>query len=268
MSLSSQKIQTFQKKVLDFYKKEGRDLPWRKTKNPYHILVSELMLQQTQANRVVGKYQLFIKQFPTAKVLSLASNKEVLTLWQGLGYNRRALYLKKAATIIAKTRFPNTEEGLVALPGVGSYTARAILSFAYNKPAVFIETNIRTAFIYHFFPHRKKVSDKELMPCIKASLYHANPRVWYWALMDYGTWLKKNAPNQNKKSRHYIKQSPFFGSQRELRGLIIKNLTVHKKRTLQHFTQSLPAPSQKVQQVLSDLVKEGLVVEKRGSFSL
>lgn len=145
----------FQKKIYDYYKKEKRLLPWRTTTNPYKILVSELMLQQTQSVRVVEKYKQFIKTFPSAVSLSNASTKEVVSLWQGLGYNRRALYLYRTAQIVTnelKGKFPHTVEDLQKLPGVGPYTAAAIMAFSYNQPTVVIETNIRAVFIHFFFP--------------------------------------------------------------------------------------------------------------------
>lgn len=266
--MKKEKIQKFQKTVWGFYTKEGRVLPWRKTKNSYHILVSEIMLQQTQVDRVIPKYQAFIKKFPNVKKLANASQKEVLTIWQGLGYNRRALNLWKSAKIISKNSFPKKEEDLITLPGIGSYTARAVLAFAYNKPVVLLETNIQAVFIYHFFKHTNKVADKELLPLIEKSLDQQNPREWYWALMDYGSYLKKRFPNPSKKSAHYTKQTKFKGSRRELRGKIVRVLSKEKGIREKKLISLLERPKKEVGEVIGALLSEGLIKRKEGIYSL
>lgn len=209
-----------------FYKKEGRGhLPWRSTHDPYKILVSEIMLQQTQVARVVGYYERWIKKFPTAKALAKAKLSEVLKEWQGLGYNRRAKYLHEAAKIIAKEGFTGQK-----LPGVGLYTQGAVMAFAFNKPAVFIETNIRTVFFYHCgklnFPQNATVSDSELLPLVEEALKKSKmqPREFYAALMDYGSYLKSAGVRTNSKSKHYTKQSKFEGSAREKRAAKLRKL--------------------------------------------
>jgi A/G-specific adenine glycosylase len=183
------------------------------------------MLQQTQATRVVPKYEAFLRHFSTARALAEAPLGDVLRAWQGLGYNRRAKYLHEAAKsvmIYHSGRIPRSYEDLRALPGVGDYTARAVRAFAFNEPEVFIETNIRAVFIHHFFPKKKKVSDKELLPYMVASLDRKNPRRWYSALMDYGSYLKQTMPNPSRRSAHHVRQSKFKGSDREIRGAILK----------------------------------------------
>lgn len=220
----------FQKIVLDYYKEKGRhDLPWRKTHDPYKILVSEIMLQQTQVDRVIPKYNIFIKKFPSIRVLAQASRAEILTLWSGLGYNRRALYLKSCAeSIVTKHNgvFPKNRRELESLPGIGPYTAVAILVFAYNISDVCIETNIRTVFLHHFFRKNTTIiHDSEIFPLIKKTLDHDNPRDWYYALMDYGVYLKQKMGNLNKKSFSYAKQKDFKTSDRFIRGKILKLLT-------------------------------------------
>ena len=183
------------------------------------------MLQQTQVDRVVPYYKAFLKKFPNVKVLASAPLSDVLHLWQGLGYNRRAKMLHSAAKEIVNAhngRFPKTYEDLIMLPGVGEYTAKAIRTFSYNEPEVFIETNIRTVFIYHFFSRAKNITDATLLPFIEQTLDRKNPREWYAALMDYGTHLKKEHPNPSRKSAHHTTQKPFKGSDREIRGAILK----------------------------------------------
>lgn len=219
----------FQKIVLDFYHAHGRHgLLWRKTADPYKILVSEIMLQQTQVDRVVPKYTAFLKKFPTTTSLAKASVAEVLTLWSGLGYNRRALNLKKAAESIFflnNGKFPKTHKELLALPGIGPYTASAVMAFAYNEKSYCIETNIRTVFIYHFFNKETAVSDQDIQIMLEKTLLEKDFRIWYWALMDYGAYLKKTIGNVSKLSKTYVKQKPFKTSDRYIRGQILKSLT-------------------------------------------
>ena len=202
-------------------------MPWRETVDPYRILVSEIMLQQTQVGRVEEKYPQFIRAFPNFKALDRAQLAKVYGVWQGMGYNRRALALKKIANIVVNDyncALPQTHEELCALPGIGKATASSIMAFAFNLPAVFVETNIRTVFIHFFFKKRKQVADEEILPLVEQSLYKKNPRVWYWALMDYGTMLKKSGEDKNIRSKHYKKQSRFEGSRRQIRGKILKIL--------------------------------------------
>ena len=263
----------FQKKILDFYAASGRhSLPWRQTSDPYRILVSEVMLQQTQVERVIPKYEAFLKAFPDVFSLAKASISSVLGLWVGLGYNRRALYLKRTAEAIVERYggiFPQTEKELRELPGIGAYSASAICAFAYNQSVVCIETNIRRVFIHEFFPTQEEVSDKELLPHIEKSVYHENPRTWYWALMDYGSHLKKLGVNPNKRSVHYAKQSTFTGSVREVRGAIIRLCTVGSTTTSTVFSQYKKEDSARIQKALDSLVKDGMVaISKAGKITL
>lgn len=258
MILSDKQIKQFQSAVWKNYHDNGRSFPWRKTKNPYEILVSELMLQQTQTERVVPKYESWLKQFPTAESLAEASLANVLTAWSGLGYNRRAKFLQNACKEIVTRfsgKFPKTAEELETLPGVGPYTARAVCAFAFNKPETVIETNIRSVFIFTFFNQKKtetdlgsaqkdtktdnktsqsakktndssgiKVPDSEILPLIEQTVDTENPREWYYALMDYGAELKKKVVNPSRRSSGYTKQSKFEGSLRQARGAILRQL--------------------------------------------
>lgn len=205
-----------------------RDMPWRVDTRPYYVLVSELMLQQTQVDRVIPKFEAFVVAFPDVPALAVADLAQVLTLWQGLGYNRRAKYLHDAAKMIMTDfagEFPATYAELLQLPGVGTNTAGAIMNYAYNVPTIFIETNIRTVYFHHFFTDGDKVNDSELMPLIEQTLDHDTPREFFWALMDYGNWLKKQGAGRITQSHHYKKQAPLKGSVREVRGQIITRLT-------------------------------------------
>ena len=235
-------ISLFQKKIYTYYREYKRTLPWRKTINPYRILVSEVMLQQTQSSRVIPKYKAFLEAFPNARALAEAPVHDVLSLWQGLGYNRRALLLKRTAEDIItkhKGRFPKTHNELVALPGIGPYTASALMAFAYNTPTVMIETNIRAVFIHFFFPKSKKVPDAKLLPLIEKYMDRENPREWYNALMDYGSMLKATVPNPSRKSKHHTKQSKFNGSMRQVRGAIIRLYTENPKMSQSRLVASL-----------------------------
>lgn len=258
-------LRSFKRLIYDYYRKHGRSLPWRDTRNPYHILVSELMLQQTQVNRVIEKYREFTARFPDTAALANAPLRSILKLWQGLGYNRRALALKQIALAVVsqhRGKVPASFDDLLKLPGVGKATASAILAFAFNQPVVFIETNIRTVFIHFFFPGQDEVSDEEIIPLVTKTLDAANPREWYYALMDYGTFLKKSIVNPGRKSRHYQKQSPFDGSNRQVRGRILRYLTREHKSTQEVLAQQLGLAPGRVHSALLELVKEGMITRK------
>ena len=205
-----------------------RDMPWRIDTRPYYVLVSELMLQQTQVNRVVPKFLAFIEAFPDEKRLAAAKLSEVIQYWQGLGYNTRAKYLHDSAKMIAHDfdgKFPDQEADILKLPGVGPGTAGAIRAYSFNQPSIFVETNVRTVYIHHFFADDFAVDDKQIIEKLKQTIDHDNPRLFYQNLMDYGTWLKANGIKNNARSRHYKKQSKLQGSLREMRGEIIRRLS-------------------------------------------
>ena len=269
---SKGQVREFQAVVWNHYRKHGRhDLPWRHTMDPYRIAVSEVMLQQTQVSRVIPKYRAFLNQFPNTKRLADADLATVLRLWQGLGYNRRAKMLWQCANMVSQQRagrWPRTETDLRALPGIGVYTARAILVFAYRQPVVLLETNIRTVYLYHFFPDCPSVSDRALSEVVELALDMKNAQAWYWALMDYGTYLKRQVGNQNHRSRSYSAQSPFRGSDREIRGAIVRLLTQHDNVALTSLCVDLPFTAERIQNQLRALVTEGLVVIHNDSVRL
>jgi A/G-specific adenine glycosylase len=218
-------------------------------------MVSEIMLQQTQAARVIPKYQEFLTLFPTVQSLAAASLADVLKAWSGLGYNRRAKFLWQAAGQIKNT-FPDTLDDLVALPGVGVNTAGAILAYSFNQPVVFIETNIRSVYIHHFFEDRRDVHDTEILPIVKVTLDKEHPREWYWALMDYGVYIKNTVGNTSRNSKHYTKQSTFAGSKRQIRGQIIRLLT---ERPVSDEEIRNIISDTRLDEVLNDLTKEQLI---------
>jgi A/G-specific adenine glycosylase len=258
---SGEAIRVFQKIIHAHYRESGRKFPWRKNINPYKILISEVMLQQTQTERVLGKYSLFLRRFPDFPSLAGAPFREVLRMWQGLGYNRRALALKTLADIVMKEydgKLPAREGELIRLPGIGKYSASAIAAFAYNRPSVFIETNIRRVFIHFFFRDREKIGDTLIMPLIARTLDTANPREWYYALMDYGTMLKDKTPNPNRRSAHYRRQTPFHGSDRQVRGRILRALT-ERGLSKEALTGELQIEPARVGRCLEQLLSEGFL---------
>ena len=260
-------VAEFQSMMLDFYHKEGRTFPWRETRDPYAILVSELMLQQTQTERVVPKYLAWLETFPTAADLAAAPVPQVLAAWSGLGYNRRAGYLQSACRQVVEEwggAFPRTAGELETLPGVGSYTARAVATFAFGQPEVFIETNIRSVYLFFFFSDQEKVSDSQLMPLIQATVYHQDPRRWYYALMDYGARLKKSTANPNRQSRHYSRQSRFEGSLRQARGAIVRSLSRggNTPLSLEEMARLEGLPLERIQAAAERLVAEGMVCHR------
>lgn len=266
--MHANKIAKFKREVWGYYRSYKRDLPWRRTRDPYKILVSEVMLQQTQVERVLAKYRAFLRKFPTVHALRKAPLSRVLRAWQGLGYNRRALMLKKTAEAVVreyKGRLPREPELLRELPGVGAASAGAVAAFAFGNATPFVETNIRRAFIHYFFPKKQKVSDKEVLELAERALDRKNPREWHWALMDYGSYLGRHygsRDNPNKKSSSYHKQPPFRGSNRELRGKIIRFLIGKGAATDSAVARHVVRSLTRVQRVLSELEKEGFILRK------
>lgn len=235
-----------------------RDMPWRRETRPYYVLVSELMLQQTQVDRVVPKFLAFIEAFPDEKSLADASLADVLKLWQGLGYNRRAKFLHEAAKRVVEVgEFPQNESGLTSLPGVGKNTAGAILAYAFNVSALYIETNVRAVYIHHYFYDHDTVDDSAIREVLEQTIDRDHTREFYWALMDYGSWLKKQGMKPSR-SRHYKKQSPLKGSVREVRGQIIAALAVGEmdEVTLREYL----CADERFVPALDGLVSDGLVM--------
>jgi A/G-specific adenine glycosylase len=270
-SIPPDTIKSFRRIIRQYYKHSGRDLPWRNTQNPYHILISEVMLQQTPVERVLEKYAMFLSVFPDFLSLANAPLKKLLSVWQGLGYNRRALALQRIAQEVItkhKGRLPESEEILVTMPGIGKATASALTAFALNAPSVFIETNIRRVFIHCFFRDREGITDAEILPLIEMSLDTSNPRHWYYALMDYGAMLKKQVKNPNRKSAHYQKQPSFHGSFRQIRGMILKEILSKTSVSETVLAKKLTVSPDKIRQALSQLQKEGFIRKQGRRFAI
>jgi len=263
-------IPAFRQMVLSHYEQYGRDMAWRNTMDPYQILVSEIMLQQTQVERVTTKFPEFICAFPDFASLAAAPLANVLTVWQGLGYNRRAIALQKCAIRVMNEYdgvLPADVDILATFPGIGRATASSIAAFAFNVPVVFIETNIRRVFIHFFFTDTDTVSDAEILPLVEQALYRNNPRVWYWALMDLGTALKKTVPNPNRRSVHYTQQSPFEGSDRKIRGTLLKLLLKYQFLEEEEIIGCVAEDPHRVQRMLGALEEEGFIKRRNNGFA-
>ncbi len=268
--MDPKEIKKFQQTVWNFYKKNKRDFPWRQTTDPYNILVSEIMLQQTQAPRVIAYYNAWIKKFPNVKKLAKATFSQIYPYWQGLGYNRRALALQKLAQEVVKNhsgKLPEDFGQLQQLPGIGPYTARAVSIFSFNRPITCLETNIRRVFIHHFFPEAEVVSDEEILPLLELALPAKRSREWHWALMDYGAFLKSSVPNPNRRHKNYSVQSKFEGSLRQIRGGILKELGSGPK-TAAELVNSIKRKPEAVDGVLKTLEKEGFINNRNNRYHL
>lgn len=269
--LTPSRIRTFQKKIHGYYRTHGRDLPWRKTRNPYRILVSEVMLQQTQVDRVIEKYKEFIAAFPDFTSLANARTATLLKIWSGLGYNRRALALQSLAKQVMAEhtgRLPSDPETLITLPGIGKYTAGAVAAFAFNKPVVFMDTNIRRVFIHEFFQDEKNIRDDNVYPLVEKTLDKKNPRSWYNALMDYGSMLKQQLANPNRRSAHYVRQGPFENSNRQVRGRILKLLLKKSPLNALQIVRQSGMDAERVNTNLMRLYDEGFIRKKGGKFTV
>lgn len=259
----------FQLFIQDQGQKLYRDMPWRSDTRPYYVLVSEIMLQQTQVERVIPKFLNFINTFPSEGDLAKADLSQVLICWQGLGYNRRAKFLQQAVQRIEiefANKWPESKADLMRLPGVGPNTAGAIRAYAFNQPELFIETNIRTVYIHHFFPKYDTVTDKDIRPLLEETISQDRPREFYWALMDYGHHLKLQGIRNNAQSHHYKKQSKLEGSVRQIRGQILSVLA--KESLSAAALEQQVTLDERFDVALSALLKEGLVTFDQGIFSL
>jgi A/G-specific adenine glycosylase len=265
------RVADFRRAVLSHYAREGRDLPWRAPCGEYGILVSEIMLQQTQVARVLGKWGPFIERFPGFAELADAPLAEVLKEWIGLGYNRRAKALHECARIVARDHggaLPRGADALEELPGIGRYTARAISCFAHGEPEVFIETNIRAAVIHSFFPGSELVRDSEIEEVLELALDREDPKTWYYALMDYGATLKALIANPGRRAAAYRPQSPFKGSAREARGAALRELAIRSPASAPLLAERSGISYERMLLALESLVSEGFVTEDGGGYRL
>lgn len=259
--------------VTDYYARNARILPWRvpdteRRFDPYKILISEMMLQQTQVPRVIPKYISFLSEFPSVQDLANARLADVLIQWSGLGYNRRARFLHEAAKMVVDRwggTIPDGIDRLVKLPGVGYNTAAAISVYTYNRPEVFVETNIRTVYIHHFFDDQAGVADNAITLLLAQTIQGQDPRTFYWALMDYGAYLKRAVGNKAKQSKQYTKQSKFEGSTRQLRGKVLRLLA---ERSLSSGQLKAEVQDDRLGSVLEVLCGEGLISKSAQLYTL
>ncbi len=264
--MEPQVIHQFQETIWDYFRSHARDLPWRQEPfDAYHILVSEIMLQQTQVSRVTEKYRQFLEQFPTIESLAIAPLAEVLIMWSGLGYNRRARYLHEAAKQLAPNKQPWTLIDLEACKGIGYNTAAAVITYSYNQAIPFVETNIRTVLIHYFLPGQEAVDDRTLMDIMTAVLDYEHPREFMWAMMDYGSHLKATVGNVSRQSKLYTKQSVFQGSARQVRGEVLRQLASGPKTEKELQTA---VTDDRLLVILQKLESEGLISRQGNGFVL
>lgn len=263
MKLSKKQITSFQQKIFLWWSIHKRDLPWRRTHDPYRIMVSEVMLQQTQVLRVIPKYAEFIETFPTVFDLAISSPAQVLRVWKGMGYNRRALYLYKAANVIINEYrgiFPKSEQELAKLPGLGTYTARAILVFAYKQEVPLVDTNIRQIITHFFFndePQKESVIEEAARKLVPAG------KSWQWhqALMDYAA-LELRNKQINKYTNKQMNKIPFRESNRFYRGRIIDRLResdIAQKKLIKELEKQYTKPAVFFRPIIAGLLKDGLI---------
>ena len=267
--VSAAAVRRFREAVWRHYRMHGRSFPWRDTRDPYEILVSEIMLQQTQTNRVREYFTRFLERFPSFASLARARSGSVIRQWQGLGYNRRALALHRLARVVVGEYggvLPTDRDALRALPGIGLYTAVAVRAFVWNEPETVVETNIRSAVIYFFFPERTGVSEQEIAAIVQATVDRRSPREWYYALMDYGVWAKSERRDIIRRWADYRPQSRFRGSDRELRGAAIRYLVKKRSCSKREMERILGGAVVRVRKILNALVREGFIELRAGKF--
>ena len=255
-------VAAFRDRVWALYARHGRsELPWRHTRDPYAVLVSEVMLQQTQVARVLSKYPLWLDEFPTFDALAVAPLDAVLVAWQGLGYNRRALNLKRAAeTVSAELGGVLTPEfDLRSLPGVGAATAAGVAVFAFDRPAPYLETNVRAVYLHEFFADREGVPDRDILPLIESTLDRDRPREWFYALLDYGYWLKRSVPNPSRRSAHHTRQSRFEGSRRQKRSRLLRGVMAAPGVSAEELAAGLELTPCETIELLEELASEGFL---------
>lgn len=269
---NQQQLDQFKQTVWSQGRAQWRDLPWRNIDDAYAVLVSEVMLQQTQVARVLDYWPRFLSLFPTLDALAAADTALVLEQWQGLGYNRRALALKRCAEICSDTYdgiLPSTYDELIALPGIGKATAAGVRAFAYQQPGIYLETNVRTVFLHELFADQEGISDKDIEPLVDLTCSEDDPRGWYYALLDYGAYLKQTLPNPSRRSKHYTKQSKFEGSRRQKRAEVVRIVLASEEEGITFgdvaheldafeikHKRNPPAPDL-LESILADLVEEG-----------
>lgn len=276
-TFSDEAIKQMVDHVLDSRKDLYRDFAWRRTQDPYEVLVSEVMLQQTQTQRVIRYFERWIDKFPTFDALASAAKVDVLEAWQGLGYNRRCLALYACAQEVSEKYHgvcPRDENELISLPGIGPATAAGVRAFAFNEPSAYLETNVRAVVLHELWPQEEGVNDKSVLAAVQAAAVEVaqrgvDARIWNYALLDYGAWLKKVFPNPSRRSKHHTKQSAFEGSRRQKRAALLRQVFDEPNNTSAHYAQACKYDLDITEDVLDSLVKEGFVcLEENGTYSI
>lgn len=252
-----------------------RDLPWRRTRDPYAVLVSEVMLQQTQVTRVVTYFEAWMESFPTLESLDAAPLEAVLLVWRGLGYNRRAIALKRAAEAVVEAHHDSGADGpvslpsditaLTALPGIGPATAAGVRSFAFGLESAYLETNVRAVFLHEILGDRDGVSDRELLPLVTCAAAIAtasgiDARTWNLALLDHGAHLKRTIPNPSRRSAHHVRQSGFEGSRRQRRSRLLRAVMDGPGGSAPEYAAGSGLDARDAEEILRELAAEGFVV--------
>jgi A/G-specific adenine glycosylase len=269
--LQKKEIQSFQKHIFSWWKTHRRDLPWRHTHDPYAIYVSEVMLQQTQVSRVIEKYQEFLSAFPTVQTLYASPLSDILKIWKGLGYNRRAGYLKQTIDAIVKQYkgvFPKKDTELLQMKGLGIYTARAICIFAYKQDIAAVDTNIRQI-ISHYFFHDIQPSVKDIQTVADQLVPKGKSWEWHQALMDYGALEMKGVKDKIKKKRNHI--TPFHKTDRYFRGRIVDLLREEKRERaeiIDYMKKTYALEETKTLRLLFGLKHDGLITISESYISL
>jgi A/G-specific adenine glycosylase len=231
------RVGVVEERLLDWFAEHGRDLAWRRTRDPYAILVSEVMLQQTQVERVVPRYLSWLERWPTAQALADASTADVIREWQGLGYNRRAVNLKRAAEHVAAHGWP---DDLTELPGVGPYTAAALANFAFGRPVLPVDTNVRRV---------QERTGVEFGPAAAQALMDLGATICLARVPRCGVCpLAAECPSRGARFEPLRRQSRFEGSFRQRRAQTLRLVAERP-----HSTSELDA------EVLESLVRDGLV---------
>jgi A/G-specific adenine glycosylase len=253
------RMRTLRAKVLSWYAANGRDLPWRRTTDPYAVLVSEIMLQQTQVSRVLPKYEAFLARFPSLEALAAAPLTDALAIWQGLGYNSRAVRLRRCAQATVATadgktaRLPDGVEGLQRLPGIGPYTARAVLIFAHNADLAAVDANVRRVLTHELrLPQDMRLSD--LQAVADAALPPGRSRDWHNALMDYGAAV---LTSRVTGIAPLTRQTRFQGSHRMYRARVVR-LLLEGDRTLAELAGLLDLAPAELAAIATELERDGL----------
>ena len=262
--------------LLDWYHANGRQLPWRGTRDPYAVMVSEIMLQQTQADRVVPYYRRFLRRFPDAAALAAAPFAEVAQLWTGLGYNMRAKRLHEAAKQIAVQGWPDSIDGLCELPGIGRYTANAIAAFARHEHVPAVDTNLRRVLTRW---HGESLDGRKLDPAAQVALADADAADWNQAMMDLGaTRCRPRSPRCGEcpvapwcagpdTYQPPRPQPRFEGSMRQVRGAIVRHLC-NGASDFPGIVAIAGAEPAYVAETLDALIDDGMLVATQNGYEL